>query len=52
MKFSIEIDKTDEFSFVLKSSEHGIGVFTVHDIKKGTHLRLFGDDDKANMLSV
>ena len=34
-------DTTSEFSFVLKPSTHGVGVFAVHDIKKGTHLRLF-----------
>lgn len=33
---------TDEFSFVLKPSAYGVGVFAVHDIAKGTHLRLFG----------
>ncbi|HZZ99121.1 MAG TPA: SET domain-containing protein [Candidatus Paceibacterota bacterium] len=41
------MDKTTEFSFVLKPSEHGIGVFAVHDIKEGTYLRLFGNDDKG-----
>lgn len=35
---------TDEFSFMLKPSEHGIGVFAVHDIKEDTYLRLFGDE--------
>ncbi|OHA01355.1 MAG: hypothetical protein A3C11_01765 [Candidatus Sungbacteria bacterium RIFCSPHIGHO2_02_FULL_49_12] len=35
---------TNEFSFILKPSQHGIGVFAVHDIKKGTYLRLFGDE--------
>lgn len=38
-------DKTTEFSFVLKPAEHGVGVFAVHDIKKGTYLRLFRDND-------
>lgn len=37
-------NKTTEFSFVLKPSKHGIGVFSVHDIKKDTYLRLFGDE--------
>jgi len=37
---------TDEFSFMLKPSKHGIGVFAAHDIKKGTFLRLFGDEKK------
>ena len=35
---------TNEFSFILKVSEHGIGVFAVHDIREGTYLRLFGDE--------
>lgn len=37
-------EDTTEFSFILKSAEHGIGVFAVHDIKAGTYLRLFGDE--------
>lgn len=37
-------NKTTEFSFVLKPSQHGIGIFAVHDIKAGTYLRLFGDE--------
>jgi SET domain-containing protein len=37
-------DVTDEFSFILKPSSHGIGVFAVHDIKNGTYLRLFGNE--------
>lgn len=37
---------TNEFSFILKPSKHGIGVFAVYDIKKGTFLRLFGDEKK------
>lgn len=37
-------NKTTEFSFVLKPSEHGVGVFCTHDIKKDTYLRLFGDE--------
>lgn len=36
-------NKTTEFSFVLKPSQRGIGVFAVHDIKKDIYLRLFGD---------
>lgn len=35
-------DGTDEFSFVLKPAEHGIGVFAAHDIKEGAYLRFFG----------
>jgi SET domain-containing protein len=40
-----KVDATNEFSFRLKPSEHGIGVFAMHDISKGTHLRLFGDGE-------
>ena len=48
------MDTTNEFSFVLKPSEHRIGVFAAHDIKNGTFLRLFGDDrhpEESRMLS-
>ena len=38
------METTDEFSFVLKPSAHGIGVFAAHNIKKDTYLRLFGDE--------
>ncbi len=38
--------ETDEFSFILKPSKYGIGVFATHDIKKGTFLRTFGDAKK------
>lgn len=37
---------TDEYSFVLQPSEHGVGVFTTHDIASGTFLRLFGDENE------
>jgi len=37
------MDTTNEFSFILKPSKYGIGVFATHNIKKGTHLRLLGD---------
>lgn len=37
---------TTEFSFVLKPSEHGVGVFAVHDISKGEHLRLFPNESE------
>ena len=36
-------NSTNEFSFVLKPSSHGIGVFAVHDIKEDTSMRVFGD---------
>lgn len=41
------MDRTNEFSFMLKPAVHGVGVFAVHDIEQGTHLRLFGDDEKV-----
>lgn len=44
--------KTTEFSFVLKPSEHGVGVFAVEDIKKDTHLRLFGDRETIDLRSL
>ncbi len=37
------MDTTSEFSFILKPSQRGIGVFATHDIKKGTLLRLFSE---------
>ncbi len=46
-------NKTTEFSFILKTTEHGIGVFAVHDIKAETYLRLFGDEkNEKNDVSV
>ncbi|MDD5032937.1 MAG: SET domain-containing protein-lysine N-methyltransferase [Candidatus Pacebacteria bacterium] len=49
-------NKTTEFSFVLKPTKHGIGVFTIHDIIKGTRLRLWGNQiedevDRARLVS-
>ncbi|NCS98972.1 SET domain-containing protein [Candidatus Parcubacteria bacterium] len=38
------MNKTNEFSFILKPSQHGVGVFATHDIVKDAKLRLFGDD--------
>jgi SET domain-containing protein len=35
--------KTTEFSFVVRPTKYGVGVFAVHDIKAGTFLRMFGD---------
>lgn len=43
---------TSEFSFILKPSDHGIGVFAVYDIQKGTHLRLFGDKETTDLRSI
>jgi hypothetical protein len=37
-------NNTTEFSFELKPSGYGIGVFAVHDIVKGSYLRLFAFD--------
>lgn len=45
-------DRTTEFSFVLKPSDHGIGVFAVHDIPAETYLRLFADDVEPEAVSV
>jgi SET domain-containing protein len=41
------LDLTTEFSFILKPSSHGVGVFAVHGIRAGTYLRLFGDSQKT-----
>lgn len=41
---------TTEFSFILKPSEHGVGVFATHYIKAGTYLRLFGDNEGHSIL--
>ena len=38
-------DRTDEFSFLLRPCEHGIGVFAAHDIRAGTYLRLDKDPE-------
>jgi len=45
-------NKTTEFSFVLKNSDHGVGVFAVHDIKAETFLRIFGDANNPNDVFV
>lgn len=44
------MDITNEFSFFLKPSQHGVGVFAAHNIKKGIRLRLFGDTDPIRKL--
>lgn len=36
--------ETNEFSFILKPSNYGVGVFATHDIKGGTFLRIFGKE--------
>jgi len=45
------MDLTNEFSFILKPAEFGVGVFAVHDIKQGTYLRLFREKD-APLVSI
>lgn len=45
-------NKTTEFSFILKPTKHGIGVFATHDIKAETYLRLFGSEDATTDVSV
>ena len=45
-------NKTTEFSFVLKPSEYGVGIFAVHDIKTGTYLRLFREKDEPRTAIV
>jgi len=39
------MNKTNEFSFILKSSQYSVGVFATQDIVKDTPLRLFSDDN-------
>lgn len=45
-------NKTTEFSFTLKSSNHEVGVFAVHDIKAEIFLRVFGDENNPNDVSI
>ena len=44
------MSETNEFSFLLKPSTHGIGVFVTHDIKKDTYMRLFGENNPRRFL--
>ena len=44
------MDNTNEFSFLLKTSTHGVGVFAAHDIKKGSWLRLFAENNPIRLL--
>jgi SET domain-containing protein len=46
------MNETNEFSFLLKPSEHGIGVFAAHYINKGAHLKLFGLEDTLALRSL
>jgi len=50
----LKIDEniTNEFSFILKPAQYGVGVFATHKIKKGTYLRLFGDESKLENRSI
>lgn len=45
-------NKTTEFSFVLKNSDHGVGVFAFHDIRANTYLRVFGDENNPHNVSI
>ena len=45
-------NKTSEFSFILKKSSFGVGVFATQDIEAKTYLRLFGDQNKQKDVSV
>lgn len=46
------MNETNEFSFILKPSSHGIGVFASHAIPKDSHLRLFGDRNEEGDLGT
>lgn len=48
-KHNISKSKTDQFSFVLRPSKFGIGVFTTHKIKKGTLLKLWNKKEKTHL---
>lgn len=43
-------NKTTEFSFILKCSNHGVGIFATHNIKAGTYLRLFGENIEVSIM--
>ncbi len=45
-------NQTTEFSFVLKPVKYGVGIYATHDIKEGSYLRLFGDENKDRRASV
>jgi SET domain-containing protein len=45
-------NKTNEFSFILKPAEYGVGVFAAHGIKEGTYLRLFREEDDSRTAIV
>ncbi len=46
------MNSTNEFSFILKPSQYGVGVFTTHDISKGTHLALYGPEETMELRSI
>lgn len=45
-------NQTTEFSFILKPAKYGVGVFAAHDIKEGSYLRLFGNENKNHRAPV
>ena len=45
-------NETNEFSFILKPSKHGIGVFATHDIAKDTYLLLFAQEEDIELESL
>lgn len=42
-------NRTDEFSFLLRPSPHGVGVFAAHGIRAGTPLRLYDETSGTEM---
>ncbi len=44
------MNQTNEFSFVLRAANHGVGVFALHDIAKDTPMRLFGENNPRRIL--
>lgn len=38
--------ETNEFSFVLRPNQYGIGVYSIINIKEGTKLNLFGKNEQ------
>ena len=39
----------DEFSFMLRPSPHGVGVFAIHSIAAGEPLRLFAEEEGIDL---
>ncbi|CAN5743322.1 hypothetical protein BH11PAT2_BH11PAT2_00860 [soil metagenome] len=44
------MNETNEFSFMIKPAEHGVGVFATHAIAAGTRLRVFADTNPVRWL--